>query len=70
VSRDHPLAAMRFLDTDPASWEWCLRFNLTSAFLLTRNCIPHLLEGDGRERRRQSAVGQLAPRPRPTGLSG
>jgi len=38
---------MRFLDTDPASWEWCLRFNLTSAFLLTRNCMPHLLAGDG-----------------------
>src|SRR2546425_13317284 len=24
---------MPFLDTDLPSWEWCLRFNLTSAFL-------------------------------------
>ncbi|MGH7820608.1 MAG: SDR family NAD(P)-dependent oxidoreductase, partial [Candidatus Binatia bacterium] len=36
-----------FLDTDPASWEWCVRFNLTSAFLMTRNTIPHMLAGGG-----------------------
>ena len=38
---------MPFLDTDLPSWEWCLRFNLTSAFLLTRACLPHMLAGDG-----------------------
>jgi 7-alpha-hydroxysteroid dehydrogenase len=38
---------MPFLDTDLASWEWCFKFNLTSAFLLTRACLPHLLERDG-----------------------
>src|SRR5262245_42623051 len=35
---------MPALDTDAASWEWCFRFNLTSAFLLTRACLPHMLE--------------------------
>ncbi|TMA47728.1 MAG: SDR family NAD(P)-dependent oxidoreductase, partial [Deltaproteobacteria bacterium] len=34
---------MPALDTDQASWEWCMRFNLTSAFLLTRACLPHML---------------------------
>ena len=29
---------MAFLDTDVPSWEWCVRFNLTSAFALTRAC--------------------------------
>ena len=38
---------MSALDTDAPSWEWCLRFNLTSAFLLTRQCLPHMLAGDG-----------------------
>jgi len=38
---------MAFLDTDLPSWEWCFRFNLTSAFVLTRACMPHLLAGDG-----------------------
>jgi 7-alpha-hydroxysteroid dehydrogenase len=38
---------MPFLDTDLPSWEWCLRFNLTSAFLLTRACLPHMLAGEG-----------------------
>ena len=38
---------MKFLDTDLPSWEWCFRFNLTSAFVLTRACLPHMLERDG-----------------------
>jgi len=38
---------MKFLDTDLPSWEWCLRFNLNSAFILTRACLPHMLERDG-----------------------
>ncbi len=38
---------MKFLDTDLPSWEWCFKFNLTSAFLLTRHCVPHMLAGDG-----------------------
>jgi 7-alpha-hydroxysteroid dehydrogenase len=38
---------MPFLDTDLPSWEWCMRFNLTSAFVLTRACLPHMLEHDG-----------------------
>src|SRR5213594_4021495 len=38
---------MPFLDTDLPSWEWCLRFNLTSAFLLTRACLTHMLARDG-----------------------
>jgi 7-alpha-hydroxysteroid dehydrogenase len=38
---------MKFLDTDLPSWEWCFRFNLTSAFVLTRACLPHMQEGDG-----------------------
>ncbi len=38
---------MSIPDTDQASWEWCVRFNLTSAFLLTRTCLPHMLAGDG-----------------------
>jgi 7-alpha-hydroxysteroid dehydrogenase len=37
---------MKFADTDLPSWDWCLRFNLTSAFVLTRACLPHLLERD------------------------
>lgn len=38
---------MAFLDTDPPSWDWCFKFNLTSAYLLTRACLPHMLERDG-----------------------
>src|SRR2546425_8387936 len=38
---------MAFLDTDLPSWEWCMRFNVTSAFLLTRACLPHMLARDG-----------------------
>lgn len=38
---------MAFLDTDLPSWEWCVKFNLTSAFVLTRACVPHMLAGDG-----------------------
>ena len=38
---------MAFLDTDLPSWEWCLKFNLTSAYLLTRTALPHMLERDG-----------------------
>src|SRR5947207_4273441 len=38
---------MKFLDTDLPSWEWCFRFNLTSAFVLTRACLPHMLARDG-----------------------
>jgi 7-alpha-hydroxysteroid dehydrogenase len=38
---------MPFLDTDLPSWEWCFRFNLTSAFVLTRACLPHMLAGEG-----------------------
>jgi 7-alpha-hydroxysteroid dehydrogenase len=38
---------MPFLDTDLPSWEWCVRFNLTSAFLLTRACLPRMLAGEG-----------------------
>jgi 7-alpha-hydroxysteroid dehydrogenase len=38
---------MPFLEMDLPSWEWCLRFNLTSAYVLTRACLPHMLAGDG-----------------------
>lgn len=38
---------MPFLDTELSSWEWCLKFNLTSAFLMTRHCVPHMLAGEG-----------------------
>jgi len=38
---------MAFLDTDLPSWEWCMRFNVTSAFVMTRSCLPHMLAGDG-----------------------
>jgi 7-alpha-hydroxysteroid dehydrogenase len=38
---------MPFLDTDLPSWEWCFRFNLTSAFVLTRACLPHMVAGEG-----------------------
>ena len=38
---------MAFLETDLPSWEWCFKFNLTSAYLLTRTCLPIMLERDG-----------------------
>jgi len=38
---------MAFLDTDPPSWDWCFKFNLTSAYLLTRAALPNMLERDG-----------------------
>jgi len=38
---------MPFLDTDLPSWEWCFKFNLNSAFVLTRACVPHMLACDG-----------------------
>src|SRR5256885_222795 len=38
---------MPFLDTELSSWEWCVKFNLASAFVLTRACIPHMLAGQG-----------------------
>src|SRR5258707_13160736 len=38
---------MAFLDTDPPSWEWCFKFNVTSAYLLTRAALPHMLAKDG-----------------------
>src|SRR5205807_75627 len=59
---------MSALDTDAPSWEWCLRFNLTSAFLLTRQCLPHMLarrrlgHGEGRRGRRRDGVDELAVR--------
>src|SRR5438876_182225 len=38
---------MSFLDTELSSWEWCVKFNLTSAFALTRLAVPHMLAGGG-----------------------
>lgn len=38
---------MPFLETDLASWQWCIKFNLESAVILTRACLPHMLAGDG-----------------------
>jgi len=38
---------MSALDTDQPSWDWCMRFNVTSAFLLTRLCVRAMLERDG-----------------------
>jgi len=38
---------MSFLDTELSSWEWCVKFNLTSAFILSRACVPHMLAGQG-----------------------
>jgi 7-alpha-hydroxysteroid dehydrogenase len=38
---------MSFLDTELSSWEWCVKFNLTSAFVLSRAVIPHMLAGSG-----------------------
>lgn len=38
-------------DLDPADWELTLRTNLTSAYLLARAALPHLLAGAGEEGR-------------------
>ncbi len=38
---------MPALDTDQPSWDWCMRFNVTSAFLLTRLCVRAMLEREG-----------------------
>lgn len=38
---------MPFLETDLASWQWCIKFNLESAVVLTRACLPHMLAGHG-----------------------
>jgi 7-alpha-hydroxysteroid dehydrogenase len=38
---------MSALDTDQASWDWCMRFNVTSAFVLSRLCLRAMLERDG-----------------------
>jgi len=51
---------MSALDTDGPSWEWCFRFNLTSAFLLTRACLPHMMErGGGAVLNISSAAGRI-----------
>lgn len=34
-------------ETDDATWERCLRVNLTAPFLLTRAVLPHMLEQGG-----------------------
>lgn len=34
-------------ETDDATWERCLRVNLTAPFLLTRAVLPHMLEAGG-----------------------
>jgi 7-alpha-hydroxysteroid dehydrogenase len=38
---------MPFLETELTTWDWCVKFNLTSAFALTQLCLPHMLERDG-----------------------
>jgi len=50
---------MPLADTDLPSWEWCMRFNLTSAFVLTRACVPHLRERDGAVLNISSAAGRI-----------
>jgi len=51
---------MPFLDTELSSWEWCVKFNLTSAFVLTRACIPHMLAGQrGAVLNISSAAGRI-----------
>jgi 7-alpha-hydroxysteroid dehydrogenase len=39
--------AKRFLDTTAEDLEWCFRFNVTSAFELSRLAVPHILERGG-----------------------
>jgi 7-alpha-hydroxysteroid dehydrogenase len=51
---------MAFLDTDPPSWDWCFKFNLDSAYLLTRACLPHMLAaGGGAVLNISSAAGRI-----------
>jgi 7-alpha-hydroxysteroid dehydrogenase len=50
---------MSLADTDLPSWEWCMRFNLTSAFVLTRACVPHLREHEGAVLNISSAAGRI-----------
>jgi 7-alpha-hydroxysteroid dehydrogenase len=50
---------MPLADTDLPSWEWCMRFNLTSAFVLTRACVPHLQERGGAVLNISSAAGRI-----------
>jgi 7-alpha-hydroxysteroid dehydrogenase len=38
---------MPALDIDQASWDWCMRFNVTSAFVLSRLCLRTMLDRDG-----------------------
>jgi 7-alpha-hydroxysteroid dehydrogenase len=38
---------MPFLDTELSTWDWCVKFNLTSAFVMTQLCLPHMLEREG-----------------------
>jgi 7-alpha-hydroxysteroid dehydrogenase len=50
---------MSIADTDLPSWEWCFRFNLTSAFVLTRHCIPQLRTHGGAILNISSAAGRI-----------
>jgi 7-alpha-hydroxysteroid dehydrogenase len=36
-----------FLETELSTWDWCVKFNLTSAFAMTQLCLPHILEQEG-----------------------
>ena len=38
---------MPFLETELSTWDWCVKFNLTSAFVMTQLCLPHILEQEG-----------------------
>ena len=38
---------MPFLETELSTWDWCVKFNLTSAFAMTQLCLPHILEQEG-----------------------
>jgi 7-alpha-hydroxysteroid dehydrogenase len=39
--------AKRFLETTVEDMEWAFRFNVSSAFELTKLCVPHMLERGG-----------------------
>ena len=49
------------LDTSQRMFEEAFRFNVTTAFVLTRLCVPHML-ANGRRRDRQHLLGGRAPR--------